>query len=309
MPSYTTTTEKDLFGIGADGDGNASCSTLSRSFSLDFEGMLDAAEGALQDEVCGFFHGPGAVQENLQQMSSFQESCFSIPPYPAGSTSLTDPFNFLPGVETLRETLERADTIGSVERSSRLPDSGLHLGLPQVPINHGSQRIRSPVRRKQFRNPGSVPGEMLPTSMGSYSAPRQIWSMDQIAGTGTFDSRASFKYAPVQPILDCAAPGGQAYIPLPRQFSAEGTSCSPSSDMILSFQPRHEASESQKTEDTVLSVQDHRVVKPKRATDHAEHIIRERIRRDDMTSKFHMLESLLPPGPKVNDQLIIPFTL
>ena len=39
---------------------------------------------------------------------------------------------------------------------------------------------------------------------------------------------------------------------------------------------------------------------PKRPTDQADHIMRERQRRDDMTSKFLVLESLLPGGAKVN---------
>lgn len=40
--------------------------------------------------------------------------------------------------------------------------------------------------------------------------------------------------------------------------------------------------------------------KCKRPSDQADHILRERQRRDDMTSKFAVLESLLPTGPKVN---------
>lgn len=41
---------------------------------------------------------------------------------------------------------------------------------------------------------------------------------------------------------------------------------------------------------------------PKRASDQADHIMRERQRRDDMTSKFLVLESLLPGGAKVINQ-------
>ena len=45
---------------------------------------------------------------------------------------------------------------------------------------------------------------------------------------------------------------------------------------------------------------------PKRATDQADHIMRERQRRDDMTSKFLVLESLLPGGAKVINQAACP---
>jgi hypothetical protein len=40
-------------------------------------------------------------------------------------------------------------------------------------------------------------------------------------------------------------------------------------------------------------------VKESRAPTHAEHIIRERQRRNDMAAKYLVLESLLPPAPKV----------
>ena len=40
-------------------------------------------------------------------------------------------------------------------------------------------------------------------------------------------------------------------------------------------------------------------VKESRAPMHAEHIIRERQRRNDMAAKYLVLESLLPPAPKV----------
>lgn len=44
--------------------------------------------------------------------------------------------------------------------------------------------------------------------------------------------------------------------------------------------------------------------KCKRPCDQADHILRERQRRDDMTSKFTVLESLLPTGPKVNHRCL-----
>jgi hypothetical protein len=46
---------------------------------------------------------------------------------------------------------------------------------------------------------------------------------------------------------------------------------------------------------------------PKRPTDQADHIMRERQRRDDMTSKFLVLESLLPGGAKVINQAACPY--
>jgi hypothetical protein len=39
--------------------------------------------------------------------------------------------------------------------------------------------------------------------------------------------------------------------------------------------------------------------KPKVALEHADHILRERQRRDEMSNKFAVLESLLPPSSKV----------
>lgn len=45
--------------------------------------------------------------------------------------------------------------------------------------------------------------------------------------------------------------------------------------------------------------------KCKRPSDQADHILRERQRRDDMTSKFAVLESLLPTGPKRDRSTIV----
>lgn len=64
-----------------------------------------------------------------------------------------------------------------------------------------------------------------------------------------------------------------------------------------------------KRECPVQLQEDHRLEQParkkldtsvKRPSDQADHILRERQRRDDMTSKFAVLESLLPTAPKVN---------
>lgn len=50
-------------------------------------------------------------------------------------------------------------------------------------------------------------------------------------------------------------------------------------------------------------------VKQKRPPEQSDHILRERQRRDDMTSKFAILESLLPIGVKVTLPISISVTL
>jgi len=269
--------------FGADGHAIARCG----SFSLDFEGVLEAAadrEGALHHQICEFLqrfdgeHAQAGVQENLQH--TVHGGCFSTPaPY--------QPIHFLPQGETT--TFQPDTNTSSVELkpSRRLPENSLH----QI-LNDGSH-IRNPVQTKQF-----IVGErlLLPASMGaSAPPPQQLWNTDLEWQTAdALASQRSFVYSG-------ARDGRQAGIPcaIPREFSTcASSSCSPTNIAASSnsFQPRL----NQKAED-VLSGQERRIGKSKRVPDQAGHIIRERLRRDDMTSKFLMLESLLPPGPKVRN--------
>lgn len=119
----------------------------------------------------------------------------------------------------------------------------------------------------------------LSTSLESCSTtgPLEIW--------GTTDTRASL---PVQPrtMYDFSSNllnSGYPSIP---------TAAGNESPLMHSFQRR-------------LRVQKAPIMKPKRSTGKAEHILRERLRRDDMTCKFQMLESLLPPGPKRDRATIV----
>jgi len=275
--------EDDLF--GADGHAIARCSSVS----LDFDGVLEAAEGALHHQVCEILQRfdreqqlAGFSHENLQH-STVHDGCFSIPdPY--------QPYHFLPG-ETA--TLQPANTNISSElelEPRRLPEN---TSLHQI-LNYGSH-IRNPVQAKQF-TVGERP------SGASAPPPRQLWSTDQLQSDqcnraaslqlqhDALASQRSFVYG--------GAPESQACIP--RDFSTCASSaCSPTN-----FPASNMSSQSrlpQKAAEDVLSGQERRIGKSKRAPDQAGHIIRERLRRDDMTSKFLMLESMLPPGPKVTD--------
>lgn len=273
--------EDDLFGTS--GYPIARCSSVS----LDFEGALEAAEESLHHQICEFFQRSdgeqAGVHENLQH--TVHDGCFSIPaPYQS--------FDFLPGETTLQPDTNTS----SVElEPRRFPENSFHH------IRNSGSHIRNPVQTKQF----TVGERSLPASTGAATPPpRQLWGVDQLQtdryGRASFQLQHDVK-ASQRRFVYGGAPGSQAFIPstILREFpTCASSSCSPTNIPAsnMSSQPRLP----QKAED-VLSRQERSLGKSKRVPDQAGHIVRERLRRDDMTSKFLMLESLLPPGPKVTD--------
>ncbi|KAG0558118.1 hypothetical protein KC19_10G005900 [Ceratodon purpureus] len=275
MPSFTTDMEKGHFGDGVD---HGKVNTIE--YPLDFGDMLHTADGALHHQTYEFFQPGPATRQGDKLDSTFQESTF---PFPSNYLAAAPNFHYLH-----EGTLQTAGT-NAVEE--RIRDSRPHLRSTQ-----SADRLHSHIQRNEFKAAGFAPGHELLTSMET--------CIDQLYSDL---GKPTFQYASEKSSLVHTTHELAHMIPDPRGFSGYETFCSPnnlkraSSCEIASTQPRHRGIKSQK----VMVVPDHGVLKTKRPTDQAEHVLRERIRRDDMTSKFRMLESLIPPGPKRDRATIV----
>ncbi|KAG0609723.1 hypothetical protein M758_7G009000 [Ceratodon purpureus] len=281
MPSYSSVMEKGHYGsAGASDHGSEDVNSASSTFALDFAGMLDAADSVLHQQIYEYLQGPAVQQADHQHqfMSSSLDQGLGFPSqaqlYPGPPTSF-------PALSTFQTSMP-----GEPHRG--------HTNIVDTGSSHLSRRDGTfEYRRKdqsikaQAGIGSSVMGmQMLPTGMGSGSAlPAQMYSTDVF-------------HPPAQPNLVYNA----------REFSGYETSCSPNGhlkrpgvepDILSPHESRPRGLKMQKIEPVQECVKSHR------PAEQAEHIIRERQRRDDMTSKFLMLESLLPPGPKRDRSTVV----
>lgn len=269
MPSYSTVMERGHYGIIAAPDHSSE--DVDSGFPMDFAGMLDAVDSSLHQQIYDYLQGPAVHQSDRHQLVCSSSSQDQGPGFP-GQAQLYP--TSLPAVSLYQTSMPGA-LLRNFGEQRLVPDTGLsHLSRCDSDFDY---------QRKESIKAGSsamgVP--MLPTGvLGSCSAdPAQMYS------TAMF-------HPPAQPNLVYNA----------REFSGYEASCSPNGplkrpgcepDLISSHEPRPRGRKAQKVKPG------HEISKSQRPAEQAEHIIRERQRRDDMSTKFLLLESLLPLGPKV----------
>lgn len=240
---------------------------LSRSFSMDFASMLESTDGVLHQQIDEYLQGPA----DHHQFNHDDGTGFSIPySEPLSFAAASPPFQSIMSVETLQGSNVMKQSLG---RNS----------------HHCGPEIQSKIQYVQ----------MLPISIGAANlcAPHQ-----QIHDMG-FLEPSSFErelQAPAQPDMfyHCSSEPGAV---IPGEVSGYEQSCSPDNfrgTTCESIGPQSELGAGN-------LFQKDQVVKGKRPTDAVGHIIRERQRRDDMTNKFLLLESILPPAPKRDRATVI----
>lgn len=267
--------EKGHYGnAGASDHVSDDVNSAGSSFALDFAGMLDAADSVLHQQIYEYLRGP-AVQHSDHHHQFLSSSLDQGLGFPGQAQLYPGPPTSFPAVSTFQSSMP-----GELLRG--------HTTFVDTGSSYHSRRDGTFDYRRKDQSIKAQAGigssgmgmQMLPTGMGSGSAlPAQMYSTDVF-------------HPPAQTNLVYNA----------REFSGYETSCSPNGhlkrpgvepDILSPHESRPRGRKAQKVEPG------QELLKSQRPAEQAEHIIRERQRRDDMTSKFLMLESLLPPGPKV----------
>lgn len=282
--------EKGYHGSEVHSDAKAS------SFPLDLGAMLDGTESPLQKQVYEYFQDPLSFPESIGQAQGEDGFSNAFPPYLTCSSPLEAGQSSFQSMHV--EIIQAAAT--NVLRR-REPNGFLHdNGRDETQITQytSNTETRTSTVTQFTTNGSSAQGQMQLRSTNRNCLPHQrLYSADHKPGN---DIESKFFHAPAPPKLVHSSKPANSHVS--GENSDYETSCSPNAQKttgreLLSPQLR-----------TVRSHKSQRIgceqrMKSKRLTDQAEHILRERQRRDDMSNKFLMLESLLPPGPKVMIQL------
>lgn len=287
MPGmYTTGMEKTHHGNGV--NDNASPS----GYSLDYASFLDGADSALQQQLYQYLQGPSVHRENhpgqVEEVDGFTNG---TPLYQTGAASFEagpSHFQSMP-VEPLQA---RTDVVQQSILDGSLCHSGHNGGrISEYATNSDAGRsIRKHIKAIGTSTPGCLQ-QLSP--LGTFLPHRHLYSTNHQPGSN-FECGVS--QAPGRPKLVDASGSPSVYIP--RERSGYETSCSPNSlkrtrsELVIPQSRTFRGPNSQVVDSGPKT-------SFRRPNDQAGHIIRERQRRDDMTNKFLILESLLPPGPKV----------
>ncbi|XP_024384336.1 uncharacterized protein [Physcomitrium patens] len=284
--------EKGYHGSEVHSDAKAS------SFPLDLGAMLDGTESPLQKQVYEYFQDPLSFPESIGQAQGEDGFSNAFPPYLTCSSPLEAGQSSFQSMHV--EIIQAAAT--NVLRR-REPNGFLHdNGRDETQITQytSNTETRTSTVTQFTTNGSSAQGQMQLRSTNRNCLPHQrLYSADHKPGN---DIESKFFHAPAPPKLVHSSKPANSHVS--GENSDYETSCSPNAQKttgreLLSPQLR-----------TVRSHKSQRIgceqrMKSKRLTDQAEHILRERQRRDDMSNKFLMLESLLPPGPKRDRSTIV----
>ena len=248
-----------------DHHGSEDVNAAGGSFALDFAGMLDAADNALHQQIYEYLQGPAVQQSDHHQFLS-SSSQDQAPGFPGQAQLYPGPPTSFPGLLPFQTSIPEP-----LRGHTNFVDSNLpHLSRRDGGFEYRRKDSNIKPQAGHIGSSGAMGvTQMLPTGLG-----RQMYSADVF-------------YPPAQPNL----------VYNTREFSGYEGSCSPNGHLKRPGEDPDGLS-SQTRGRKVHKVEPGQEM-VKRPAEQAEHIIRERQRRDDMTSKFLMLESLLPPGPKV----------
>lgn len=293
MPGmYTTGMEKTHHGNGV--NDNASPS----GYSLDYASFLDGADSALQQQLYQYLQGPSVHRENhpgqVEEVDGFTNG---TPLYQTGAASFEagpSHFQSMP-VEPLQA---RTDVVQQSILDGSLCHSGHNGGrISEYATNSDAGRsIRKHIKAIGTSTPGCLQ-QLSP--LGTFLPHRHLYSTNHQPGSN-FECGVS--QAPGRPKLVDASGSPSVYIP--RERSGYETSCSPNSlkrtrsELVIPQSRTFRGPNSQVVDSGPKT-------SFRRPNDQAGHIIRERQRRDDMTNKFLILESLLPPGPKRDRSTVV----
>lgn len=287
MPGFGTRgMEKSYHGNGADDNSSPT------GYALDYASLLDGADSALQQQFYQYLQGPSVHGENqpgqVEDVGSFANG---IPLYQTGPASFeagSSHFQSIP-VEPLQAATD-------VVQQSILDGSLRHSGHDGGQIDeYSTHSDTSEAIEKHLKAIGtSAPGRLQQVpSLGTFLPHQHLYSTNHQPGSNM--ERGVFQ-APGRPNLVHSNVLSSAYIP--RERPGYDASCSPKSlkrtrnEVVFPQSRTYRVRDGQDTDSGPKS-------NFRRPNDQAGHIIRERQRRDDMTNKFLILESLLPPGPKV----------